>query len=143
MAFAYFTKDEGQVHRIAENENAKSLINCKEEDYTVATIDDNLFQDIIKSKKWIRYENDAVVVEDIDFEGYQNNDELQEVLNSTLAIIKPWTWNNQNHSSYNDVKNYCNFVKDFKTSSITFPLNQTWEEYCESNSITFFHPLQL
>ena len=143
MAFAYFTKDVGQIYRVAENEDAKSLINCKEQDYTVATIDDNLFQDIIKSKKWIRYENDAVVAEDIDFDGYPNSDVLKQVLNSTLELVKPWTWNNQNHPRYNDVQNYCNLLQDFDTSTITFPMNQTWEEYCEDNLITFFHSLQL
>lgn len=144
MAFAYFSKDsEGHVHRVAEDEDSKSIINCKEEDYIVISISDNLFQNVIKSKKWIRYENNAVVEENIDFpDGYENSDILKKDLTIKYKSIVPWTWNNQNHPKYNDIKNYCNLIKDFDTTTLTFPMMQTWEEYCESNSITFFHPLQ-
>ena len=35
------------------------------------------------------------------------------------------------------------FVDSFDVSSISFPLNKSWEKHCEENSITYVHPLQL
>ena len=38
---------------------------------------------------------------------------------------------------------YKNLIDNYDTSTITFPLNTSWEKYCEDNSIDYFHLLEL
>ena len=50
---------------------------------------------------------------------------------------------------YNDLKTYKEFCENFNATDydgntiMTFPYNKSWEEYCNDNSITFFHTLQI
>ena len=57
--------------------------------------------------------------------------------------------NNSSNAMYNDLKTYKEFCENFNATDydgntiMTFPYNKSWEEYCNDNSITFFHTLQI
>jgi len=144
MAFAYFTKDEGQLYKVCENEAAKANLNCNEDDYTVQSISDDLFNDIIKSKKWIEYKDSTVNITDIDFpDGWPSAEVLKQDLKDKCELMNTWANSNVNNPTYNNVITYINYIDKFDFSSLSFPLMVTWEEYCDNNSVPFFHPLQL
>jgi len=51
--------------------------------------------------------------------------------------------NNNGNAMESQVQTYLNTLNSFDTSTITYPLESTWEKYCVDNSITFLHPLQI
>jgi hypothetical protein len=51
--------------------------------------------------------------------------------------------NSSSHVFYTRVNNYFNLLNTFNYSNIQFPLNSSWETYCEQNSIEFLSPLQI
>ena len=44
---------------------------------------------------------------------------------------------------YDSVKNYYEYLQNLDYSTITYPINYSWEKYCNDNGISFFHPLQI
>ena len=50
---------------------------------------------------------------------------------------------NPSNSLWSNIKDYRDLLLDYDYSSITFNLDKSWEKYCEDNSITYFHPLQI
>ena len=62
---------------------------------------------------------------------------------NVIKSIKEFSKNNASNSLYTNLNNYKEYLETFDSSSVSFPLNKTWEKYCEENSITFYHPLQI
>ena len=50
---------------------------------------------------------------------------------------------NSSNSMLTACSNYRNYLETLDYSSLSFPLNSNWEKYCQDNSITYLHPLQI
>ena len=50
---------------------------------------------------------------------------------------------NSSNSMLTACSNYKNYLETLDYSSLSFPLNSNWEKYCQDNSITYLHPLQI
>tara|TARA_Y100001937_G_C7116426_1_gene330353 strand:+ start:411 stop:854 length:444 start_codon:yes stop_codon:yes gene_type:complete len=44
------------------------------------------------------------------------------------------------HTQYQD---YLNYLESFDVSSLTYPLNQSWEQWCNDNGVNFYNTLQI
>lgn len=74
---------------------------------------------------------------------FQNEEELKQYIDGVIKILDSFLINNSNNPMFNSLQTYRTFLNEFDISTITFPYNKSWEEYCNDNSITFFHTLQI
>lgn len=143
MAIGIFNKEDGSIFRAVLDDAAKININIIDSDYDIVTISNDLYSNLIKTKKWAKLENGSVVESVIgDNEKFTNSSMLKLEIDNKVIIFKGWLINNKNKNIYNDVKDYVDYLENLDLSTFTFPMTQTLEEYCESNGVTFFHPLQ-
>lgn len=143
MAIGIFNKADGSIFRAVLDDAAKTNVNINDSDYDIVTISDDLYSNLIRTKKWAKLENGTVVESVIgETEKFTNSTMLKIEIANKVKIFKDWLINNRNKNIYNDVKDYVNYLENLDPSTFTFPMTQTLEEYCESNGVTFFHPLQ-
>ena len=64
----------------------------------------------------------------------------ESMLENLKNFLNP---NNSSNSFYDNCLSYKNYLETLDYSTITFPLTKPWEKYCEDNSITYLHPLQI
>ena len=64
----------------------------------------------------------------------------ENLIQSFEAFLTP---SNSSKSLYSSINDYNNYLKNFDYDSLTYPLNKTWEQYCNDNSINYINPLQI
>ena len=60
-----------------------------------------------------------------------------------IEEIKNFLDKNPSNGFYTRCNNYLNYLETLDYSSISFPIDKSWENYCEENSIPYLHPLQI
>jgi hypothetical protein len=147
MAFAIFMHD--NLYRIASNTTEKNQLNVDESAYTIKEITDEQFSKIKLNKVMTSLSGGEVSLEDIPFSPTQGTTEehidfLKGYHEGIKKLIKEFlNPSNTSKSLYSVSENYLNYLNNLDYNSLTYPLNKTWEEYCEDNSISFINPLQL
>ena len=116
--------DQNGLYKISENDTDKNNLNCTFPPYTTIDISD---ADFLKVKQNI-----------VNINISDGSATFTDITDSNLSIT-----DNISNPFYTPCQNYCNYLETLDYSNITFPLNKTWEQYCEDNSITYFHPLQI
>jgi hypothetical protein len=146
MAYFIFTgTGQGNLYRIAENDSDKNGLHFSENNSIVKVVSDSDFLKIKSEKAQVYLDGDNVVIEDgSDDSVYQEASELQDVINKHVAICNQFIENEKNQDSIflSRVTSYKNMCESFDTSTVTFPLNKTWQAYLTDNSIDFISPLQ-
>lgn len=156
MAYFIFNND-GLIQAIASNDTAKTNLNIDESKLDVRTVSDDDYNKVRKGLAVnVKVVNNAVVIDirtdktecppDVSEANYQIKTQayLDEYIANVLQVCKYYLDVNADHSMYSDILNYKNYLESFDTSSLTYPLSETtWEEYCDNNSITYYHPLQI
>ena len=66
----------------------------------------------------------------------------KEIQDRVIAITHFLT-NNESHPWHDAISEYKTALEAIDSSSITYPYKKTIEQYCEENSITYYHPLQI
>tara|TARA_R110000787_G_scaffold97029_1_gene200563 strand:+ start:380 stop:820 length:441 start_codon:yes stop_codon:yes gene_type:complete len=140
------TNQDYNLYRIASNENEKNDVNCFYPPYIAIDISD---VDFLKIKKGIgeaNISNGSATVTDLDLSGfYINEDELKVYHSDIIRRLKSFLRNKDSSKVlYSTCQTYERNLRNFDYSTITFPIaGKTWEQYCEDNSITYIHPLQI
>ena len=141
MAKAYFNNN-GNIVQIATDTDAANL-NINKTDYTEKTISDSDFSAVRQGTKKISLSGDTVNLVD---ESYSFPDQTA-LSNYIKKVIVPkldaFLGSNEGHSMYDGISTYKQITEQRDLSTITYPLNSTWEKYCEDNSITYYNPLQI
>ena len=142
MAKAYFNT-EGFITQIATDSDANNL-NINKSDYVEKTLSDEDFSAVRQGLKKISLSGDTVnLVED----NYTFPDQttLSNYINKVvIPALDQFLESNEEHPMWTAINNYkFQISEQIDLSTITYPLNSTWEEYCEDNSITYYHPLQI
>ena len=145
MAFA-ITLNNG-VHKIASNETEKNEINIFFPPAVAHTISDDEFNKIKKNTAVLNFVNNTISVVDFDInQSFADADALKRYHATIKPLINDFlepSTGNDTKSLHNAIQSYSNTLESFDYSSITYPLNKSWEQYCEENSITYVHPLQI
>ena len=145
MAFA-ITLNNG-VHKIASNETEKNEINIFFPPAVAHTISDDEFNKIKKNTAVLNFVNNTISVVDFDInQSFADADALKRYHATIKPLINDFlepSTGNDTKSLHNSIQSYSNTLESFDYSSITYPLNKSWEQYCEENSITYVHPLQI
>ena len=145
MAFA-ITLNNG-VHKIASNETEKNEINIFFPPAVAHKISDDEFNKIKKNTAVLNFVNNTISVVDFDInQSFADADALKRYHATIKPLINDFlepSTGNDTKSLHNSIQSYSNTLESFDYSSITYPLDKSWEQYCEENSITYVHPLQI
>jgi len=142
MSYLIFNTDNNIV-KIAANDSDRDSQNIILANYNVTDISDSDFLKIRTGAATATYDGTNVTITDSTGNFIENENDLKVILEQTISFISQFLNENEDNSLYSPLNNYKNYLKNFDTSSLTFPLNKSWEEYCNENSITFYHPLQI
>ena len=139
----YFIFNQGNnLWKIAASESDKNALNANLNNYNVVEVTDDQFNKVRLSKSDVNYDGNIVTLEDREI-GSEDEISYKAIIKELIYICDQFLISNESHIKHNEVRDYRNYLAAFDTSTISFPLNMTWEEYCNNNSITFIHPLQI
>tara|TARA_R110000787_G_scaffold251429_1_gene356908 strand:+ start:682 stop:1110 length:429 start_codon:yes stop_codon:yes gene_type:complete len=141
MAYLIFNSDNNIV-KIAANDSDRDSLNIVLTDHTIKDVSDSDFLKIRTGAAVATYDGTNVAITDT---GNITFDEaiLKFIFKNLIKTITAFLENNQSNSLYVGINNYKEYLENFDTSTLTFPIEKSWEEYCNENSITFYHPLQI
>jgi len=142
MAYAIIINN--QIYKIASNEQEKNDLNVSENSVTIE-ISDSDFTKIKNNTGAISIVDNNITVTDDGSRGVIETAEiLQNYIDNLKIVLKDFIdAGNSNKSILTQVNNYYNALVSFDTTSISYPLNITWEEYCAQNSIPYINTLQI
>jgi len=138
---AYFIFNNNDMYKIASSED-KPYLNIEDRFYTIKTVSDSDFNNVRQNKKEAKLSGDTIVYQD-ENRHFETEENLKHYIGQVIFNIECFLQSNKDHAKYNNFETYRDFLQSFDTSSITYPLNKSWEEYCEDNSITYYNTLQI
>ena len=76
---------------------------------------------------------------------FEDSEALQDYLNMVIERCNDFleVSSNSSNALFSDITNYKNYLTSFDTSTLTYPMQISWEKYCEDNSIPYFNTLQI
>ena len=160
MAYFIFNKDldgvESTLYKIAANQSDYNNLNLNESNYKVIQDTTSNFEDVVCNIKIASSYNentinfitvDRTTVADgltaADLGDFQNQTSLDNYINQTKKIIKRFLDGNSGHAKHTEWTNYYNQLDAFDTSTVTYPLNKSFEQHLKDNSQTYLNTLQL
>ena len=146
MAYLIFNSDNNIV-KIAASDSDRDSQNIVLAHHTVKDVSDSDFLKVRMGISIATYDGTNVTITDLTNMSInmsiENENQLKSTLKNIINIILNFSQNNQDNLLYNSLNNYKEYLENFDTSSLTFPVDKSWEHYCNENSITFYHPLQI
>jgi hypothetical protein len=142
---AYIIRQGNILSKIAKDDTDKNEQNLSSEIYSSIDISDSDFLKLKKSRATVTIDGDNVTINDVASSTFEDSNALTLEIDSIKYSLKQFLDISSNSSKaiYSVAQTYYNTLDIFDVSTISFPLNKTWEEYCEENSITYIHPLQI
>ena len=141
MAYAIINND--QLYRIASDDDAKTNLNLNESDYTIMDITDEQFNKLKKEEATISGSSGSYSVTDLEANHPASEGEVKAKIQGIVDIFEYFLVDHENHSMANDIRSYITFLKEIDTSSISYPMSQSFFDYVESQSQTVISPLQV
>jgi len=147
MAYFIFLKNldniEGTLSRIAETENDLNNLNIIKDDYKIIEESQENFDLVKFSKKSAnKYNGNTIIFENLQIY-YINKDSLISDIEIYKKNIKNFIDLNPENKSVNKWINYLDQLTKFDYTTISFPLNTSFEEYFNDLNLTSLSPLQL
>lgn len=141
---AYIIRKENNFYKIAANDTDKNEHNLSYDIYSTIDISDSDFAKLKKNMATISISGDTATITDIET-GFETQEILEGYVNDIKKNLNAFLENSSNNTKaiYSDAQTYSNSLDSFDFSSISYPLQGSWEKYCEDNSITYVSPLQL
>jgi hypothetical protein len=142
MAKAFFHKNHNGIYKVCTDDNVNNY-NISSDMYNIVDISDDDFANVRKELKTVTYDGTTVSYEDAEH-NFPNEASLKTIINSRILQITNFCKSyNENNPYYNGVLAYKEALEGIDTSSISYPYQKSLEQYCEDNSITYYHPLQI
>mgnify|MGYP000144417776 FL=1 len=145
MAYVIFNNNNDLV-QIAANDADKDSLNINLSDHSVQSISDSDFSEIRLNKTTAIFDGSTVTNQLLSYPEYTEATFKQAIESSiyraSCFVNVP---SNQSNPMYTGIRQFLNDLEvlNLSTSSLTYPINKTLEEYCNENGITFYHPLQI
>lgn len=141
MAYAIINNDE--LYRIASDDAAKTNLNLNESDYTIMDITDEQFNKLKKEEATISGSSGSYSVTDLEVNHPALEGEVKAKIQGIVDTFEYFLVDHENHSMANDIRSYVTFLREIDTSSISYPMSQSFFDYVESQSQTVISPLQV
>lgn len=140
---AYLIHLNDNIVHIASNETEKNELNISFPPYEAIEISN---ADFLNLKKNISYA--TIIDENVSYTNFIttfNAEDLKTYLDGLKNKLKSFLRvpSNNSKSLNTQIQNYFDYLNTLNISTITFPLNKSWEQYCDDNSISYLHPLQI
>ena len=143
MAYLIFSKVDSSLFKIAANDTDKNNLNIIDDQWTIKDATDSEFNSVRNEEKIPELSGDTVTFTDLDT-SYTNAVELQAWITNVIQLCDDFiSADNKNNPNYDAINTYNQYLKSFDTTSITYPLNISWEQYCADNGTVYFNTLQL
>tara|TARA_R110000823_G_scaffold143901_1_gene274150 strand:+ start:329 stop:760 length:432 start_codon:yes stop_codon:yes gene_type:complete len=142
MTYLIFNSDNNIV-KIASNNSDRDSQNMVLSNHSVVSVSDADFLKVRTNVAIATYDGTDVTITDLSDNFIESENDLKLIFKDIINIILNFSQNNQDNLLYNSLNNYKEYLENFDTSSLTFPVDKSWEHYCNENSITFYHPLQI
>lgn len=142
---AYILHQNNNILNIAENENEKNDLNLDFSSCTSIEISSDDFNNIKKGLVHYEISGDSVSFTTDPDPGFLNEEFLRGHIEPIKDKLKLFTKVKTNSSKilHTAAVNYLNVLNSVDFSTITFPLQKTWEQHCEDNSIEYLNVLQI
>jgi hypothetical protein len=146
MAYFIFGKNldniEGTIYKITENQSDLNNLNIIQSNYKIIEESQSNFNLVKYGNKFpIKYSNDTITY--IDQTNSFNKNHLQSYVNNFKNQIKQFTDNNSNHQLLSLWNNYYIQLNSLNLDNITYPLNQSLEQYFKDQNQISLNPLQI
>ena len=142
MAYLIFNHRNNLV-KIAANDSDRDSQNIVLSNHSVVNVSDDDFLRVKTNVVEVSYDGTNVTYTDVTDNYFSDENVLQSYLNDIKQSISSFLDVNRDHSLHDSLMAYYSDLDHFDMSSISFPMDKTWEQYCNENSITFYHPLQI
>lgn len=142
---AYVITIDGYIVNIAANLPEKEDLNVSYNIATAIEISDTDFLKVKQNIAEITISGNTATITDLD-EAPKFEVEVHLKNYIDILLFKINSFINAGNTSkilFSDINNYKNYLENLDLSTITSPLNLSWEQYCETNSITYLHILQI
>ena len=146
MAYIIYT-NENKLVGMADNDNDRDNYTGIELLKAITISDADYLK--VKNTEAIIGDYDAVnsqhTVQDIEIVPIENADELNNHLESIKVRLNSFLKipANQPKLIWTRCNDYNTYLKSLDTTSLTYPINSTWEKYCSDNSIVYMNSLQI
>jgi hypothetical protein len=141
---AYLICKDNGVYKIAANDSDKDNLNIPPNFYDIITISDSEFNNIrINNATVVVNGTSATVTENSEKLRFDDKEELDRYLETVKFVAKSFLDVNVGHPKYSEVADYLSYLNNLDTSALSYPMLSSWEEYCNTNSITFLSTLQI
>tara|TARA_R100001129_G_C5259823_1_gene230767 strand:+ start:254 stop:700 length:447 start_codon:yes stop_codon:yes gene_type:complete len=146
---AYFIVAKGQpkqyVYKIAADDAAADNLYCSWEIYDKVPVTESEFNNFKNGTRDITGHDGTNYTYKVLDTTFEAQDALEGCTSSTMAVIDNWLnmSSNDSHPDRAAWESYRDTLKNFDHSSVSYPLNKSWEKYCEDNSITYYNLFQL
>ena len=130
------------ISKIAENGDAKDKLFLPPTN-EIHTISDSDFANLKNITKVVSgYENENFVYIEANTH-WDTEEELSSYIESKIKVLSNTLERYPEHSDASAWTTYKNVLENFDTSTVSYPLNTSWEKYCEDSSIVYINLLQL
>ena len=143
---AYFIFINNQLTALAANDSAKSALNVSDSSKSEKSILDEDFVKVKTNTFSVSLSGDTVNLTDLSesLEGSSiDENSLKPYHQDIINLITELESNDPTNVMLSECTAYKNYLKNLDYSSLSLPLTKPWEKYCEDNSITYLHPLQI
>ena len=134
---------EERLIKIAANENDLNSLNIVIGDCTTNQPSDSDFENVRTNQSEATMSGGVVSFTNLDQLVFDQQSVLDQYLQEVISDINNLAVGDPSNAMLAQANSYKDTLEAFDTSTITYPLNSSWEKYCSDNSITFLHPLQI
>lgn len=133
----------GDLYRIAENIEDLNNQNINKDNYLIVEESQENFNAIrLKTKIFLSYDGNNIQFQDYS-DLFLKKEEIDAYIKNTKTIITFFLDSNKNHPYYGKWKNYYDQLSNLDTSSISYPLNKSLEQYFDDLNKPSLNPLQI
>tara|TARA_S200002703_G_scaffold88402_3_gene76315 strand:- start:3311 stop:3748 length:438 start_codon:yes stop_codon:yes gene_type:complete len=143
---AYIIHINDDIYKIASNDTERDEVSAAIPPYVATEISDSDFSKIKNNTAVVSISGGTVSITDLDESSiiFQDEDELKQYIETLKPLMQSFIQkDNESKSLYSTINSYLTTLNTHDYSSITYPLNNTWEKYCEDNSIDYINTLQI
>jgi len=134
---------EERLIKIAANESDLNSLNIIISDCTTNQPSDSDFENVRTNQSEATMSGGVITYTNLDQLAFEQQSVLDEYLQEVISDINNLAVADPSNAMLAQANSYKDTLEAFDTSTITYPLNSSWEKYCSDNSITFLHPLQI
>ena len=141
MSYIIFNNN-NELVKIAANDSDRDSQNIVLSDHTIQNVSDSDFLKIRTGVATATYDGTSVTLTDNVMPSLSEIN-FKEYLEDVIIIASSFLEENKSNLLYTPINEYKNYLKNFDSSSLSFPSEKNLEQYCNENSLPFYHPLQI